>query len=57
MSETIDAGATFVVTLSQDVYLSNDGGTITLLNDRGMKVDGVSYTEGQTRHQGWTVMF
>jgi uncharacterized protein YukJ len=57
LSGTIDAGATFVVTLPQDVYLSNDGGTITLLDDGGRKVDGVSYTEGQTRRQGWTVVF
>jgi uncharacterized protein YukJ len=57
LSGTIDAGATFVVTLPQDVYLSNEGGTITLLDDRGRKVDGVSYTERQTRRQGWTVVF
>jgi uncharacterized protein YukJ len=57
LSGTMDAGATFVVTLPQDVYLSNEGGTITLLNDQGMKVDGVSYTEGQTRRQGWTIVF
>ena len=39
------------------VPLSNQGGTINLLDPDGMKVDGVSYTKAQVSAQGWTVSF
>jgi hypothetical protein len=32
-------------------------GIITLLNDQGLKVDGVSYTEQQADTEGWTIVF
>ncbi len=32
-------------------------GIITLLDDRGLKADGVSYTREQARHEGWTRVF
>lgn len=28
-----------------------------LLDDRGLKVDGVSYSRDQARHPGWTLTF
>ncbi len=36
---------------------SNKGGTIMLLNDRGLKVPGVSYTREQANQPGWTIAF
>lgn len=37
--------------------LSNKGGTITLLNSSGLKVDGVSYTSEQARREGVFLYF
>lgn len=54
---TIPAGATLVVALPQTVQLGNKGGIITLLNQDGIKVDGVSYTKEQSGREGWTVVF
>jgi hypothetical protein len=39
------------------VQLGNKGGIITLLDDQGLKVDGVSYTEQQAQLEGWTLVF
>jgi hypothetical protein len=36
--------------------LGNSGGTISLLDASGAKVDGVAYTSAQAR-EGWTVVF
>ena len=30
---------------------------ITLLDNKGLKVDGVAYTEEQTKKEGWTLVF
>ena len=40
-----------------DAQLSNEGGIITLLNARSIKVHGVSYTKEQAQKQGWTLLF
>ena len=40
-----------------EVALGNSGGTITLLDAAGLKVDGVSYTKAQVAREGWTVVF
>ena len=56
-STTITAGAALVVPLPPTVQLGNKGGIITLLDRKGLKVDGVSYTEQQAQKQGWTVVF
>lgn len=54
----LEAGRTAVVDLSRgEARLSNKGGILTLLNRRGGKVDGVSYTREQAMRQGWTVVF
>lgn len=57
LSGDIAAGATLVIDLPRPGSLSNQGGTITLLEERGLKVDGVSYTKEQARNPGWTIMF
>jgi uncharacterized protein YukJ len=57
LSGSLAAGATLVVPLLPKVQLGNKGGIITLLNDQGLKVDGVSYTEQQARREGWTIVF
>jgi hypothetical protein len=57
LSGEIPAGATVTLPVRPPVQLGNRGGIITLLDDRGLKVDGVSYTEQQARREGWTLVF
>lgn len=57
LNGTIGPGTTRTINITEPVTLSNQGGIITLLDDRGLKVDGVSYTSAQTRHSGWTITF
>jgi uncharacterized protein YukJ len=52
----LDAGATRIVPVVPPMALGNSGGTITLLDASGTKVDGVAYTAAQAR-EGWTVVF
>jgi uncharacterized protein YukJ len=52
------AGETARVGLTgQDVQLSNQGGTITLLDPHGLKVHGVAYTRENAALQGWSIGF
>jgi uncharacterized protein YukJ len=54
----INAGATAVIRLDgRGAQLSNNGGIITLLNPKGIKQHGVSYTKEQASLSGWTVLF
>jgi uncharacterized protein YukJ len=57
LSGTIAAGAVQVVEVKDPVKLSNKGGIITLLNEQGIKVHGVSYTKEQARQPGRTIPF
>ena len=57
LTGTIAAGVPLTVPVRPPVQLGNKGGTITLLDGRGLKVDGVSYTEQQARLEGWTLIF
>ena len=57
LSGTAAPGATVVIPLPPDVQLGNQGGIITLLDSRGLKVDGVSYTAQQAQREGWTLVF
>jgi len=57
LSGVLAAGATRTVTIQRPLALSNKGGIISLLDDRGIKVHGVSYTREQARHPGWTLVF
>ncbi len=53
----LNAGATGVVKLDgKGAQLGNSGGIITLLNPKGIKQHGVSYTKEQAL-SGWTVLF
>lgn len=54
---TIEAGGTLKITIAAPVQLSNKGGIITLLDEQGLKVDGVSYTKEQASNPGWTIVF
>jgi uncharacterized protein YukJ len=54
----LKAGSAVTIPLSgTDAQLSNEGGIITLLDARGIKVHGVSYTKQQAQKQGWTIVF
>jgi uncharacterized protein YukJ len=57
LSGELAAGATTVIVLPPTVQLGNKGGIITLLNNQGLKVDGVSYTQAQASAEGWTIVF
>jgi uncharacterized protein YukJ len=51
------AGAIRVVNVADPFALSNKGGTITIVDENGLKVDGVSYTKEQAKNPGWTIVF
>jgi uncharacterized protein YukJ len=57
LSGTIEAGGALQVKVKKPIELSNQGGIITLLNDDGLKVSGVSYTKAQVSNPGWTLVF
>ena len=57
LSGIIMAGSPLVVTLKPPVALGNKGGAITLLNQAGLKVDGVAYTADQASKEGWLIVF
>ena len=50
-------GETRRAALIAPVALGNGGGTITLLDAAGLKVDGVAYTGADARREGWNVTF
>jgi hypothetical protein len=37
--------------------LGNRGGTLTLLDPTGLKIDGISYTKEQAAEEGFTLVF
>jgi len=39
------------------IQLPNEGGIITLLDNKGLKVHGVSYTAKDAANEGWTIVF
>lgn len=54
----LEAGAAISITLSGvGAQLSNKGGIISLLDEKGLKVDGVSYTREDASKDGWTLVF
>ena len=57
LSDKLPAGGTRTVRIQQPFALSNKGGVITLVDEKGLKVHGVSYTKEQARHPGWTIVF
>jgi hypothetical protein len=38
------------------MQLGNHGGTITLLDQHALKVDGAAYTAEQSTRDGWTIV-
>jgi hypothetical protein len=57
LTGTLAAEATVTVPVQPPAQLGNKGGIITLLDDLGLKVDGVSYTEQEAEREGWTLVF
>jgi hypothetical protein len=57
LSGTIAAGGVLQVRIRPPVALSNKGGILTLLDPKGRKIDGVSYTQAQAKQVGWTLTF
>lgn len=57
LSGVLSAGATRAVRLERPLALSNRGGVITLLDEKGLKVHGVAYTREQAKNPGWTLVF
>ncbi len=58
ISGTLAPGHAIVIPLSGDTaQLGNKGGTISLLDGRGLKVDGVAYTKEQAQEQGRPIVF
>ena len=57
LNGSIAAGVARLVTIAAPMQLSNKGGTITVLNEKGLKVDGVAYTKEQANQPGWTIVF
>jgi hypothetical protein len=50
-------GEALAVRVEKPVALSNKGGIISILDETGLKVDGVSYTKAQASNPGWTIVF
>jgi hypothetical protein len=50
-------GETRRVAITERVALGNGGGTVTLLDAAGLKVDGVAYTGADAQREGWNVTF
>jgi uncharacterized protein YukJ len=57
LSGSIGAGEALTVKLAAPVALGKAGGAITLLDPKGLKVHGVSYTQREARREGWLVVF
>jgi uncharacterized protein YukJ len=57
LSGSLPAGETLRVQLKPPVVLPNKGGLITVLNDKGLRVDGVGYTAEQVKLPGFTLKF
>ncbi len=57
LSGVLGAGETVRIPLVPPVILPNKGGIITLLNEAGLRVDGVTYTKAQASKPGWTIKF
>jgi uncharacterized protein YukJ len=57
LSGVLRAGETVRIPLVPPVILPNKGGIITLLNEAGLRVDGVTYTKAEASKPGWTIKF
>ena len=58
LTGTLNAGDAMRIPITEgDFKLPKEGGIITLLDNKGLKVDGVSYTEEDASREGWTIVF
>jgi hypothetical protein len=57
LAGSIEPGGTLALSLPRGVRFDERGGLITLLNDKELKVDGVSYTAAQVERKGWSIIF
>jgi uncharacterized protein YukJ len=57
LTGVLKAGEARAFRMEKPVALSNKGGLITVLDETGLKVDGVSYTKAQASNPGWTIVF
>ena len=53
----LNAGEARAFRVEKPVALSNKGGLTSILDETGLKVDGVSYTKAQASNPGWTLVF
>lgn len=56
LSSPIAPGATLIVPLIGEVWLGNEDGMITLLNAKGLKMDGVLGMMQQAQKEGLTIV-
>lgn len=58
LTGTLDAGEIIrIPIMDEDFKLPENGGIVTLLDNKDLKVDGVSYTEMDASRKGWTIVF
>jgi uncharacterized protein YukJ len=57
LSGKLAPGNAVRITIAKPLELSNQGGTITLLDPSGTVVDNVSYTKQQAQKPGWSIVF
>ena len=57
LSGKLGGGEARAIRVEKPVALSNKGGLITIVDETGLKVDGVSYTKAQASTPGWTIVF
>jgi uncharacterized protein YukJ len=58
LTGTLNAGDAMRIPIPEgDFKLPKEGGIITLLDNKGLKVDGVKYTEEDASREGWTIVF
>ena len=57
LSGGLDPGGVVTIVAKKPFELSNKGGVITLVDEKGLKVDGVAYTKAQASQPGWTIVF
>jgi hypothetical protein len=58
LTGTLNPGETMRVPITGGNFtLPENGSIITLLDNRDLKVDGVSYTDEDASRKGWTIVF
>jgi uncharacterized protein YukJ len=57
LTGAIKSGEARAVRIEKPLALSNKGGIISIIDETGLKVDGVSYTKAQAANPGWTIVF